>query len=457
MFRYFLTILILFSSTVHATNPTIDSLKRELNKNISPKKEILLNRNIGREYYKTQKHFDSAYYYSKVAYDIANKEGLEYEKVISQFHQALVFRALGELDVALELYNEILVYANDVNNIDLIASTINNIGDIYLEKKDYTAAKSYFNKLFILAENNNLIQLKAMQYLHFAEINYYEGKFNDSKNNILKSEHLFDSLGIKNSTHYYLLAKTYFALEEYNNAEITALVGYEKAINGNDMNFIDKYNTFLFKYYSYQRDFNKAIKYANLHFESRDSISSIKKNIEIEKILLHDQIKDHTTEIEKINSFNKYLKISLSLSTVIFTLLVILIFRLKKIKKLKKRVADTETLLDFNIVNHEITDKKLYKKIDLTLQDVSKGLEDKIHSKRISQVINLHSKKNFSKFINSLRVDEAKIMLVDQSFNYLTIEGIGNEAGFNSRSAFYNAFKAETNMTPSEYKKQVLS
>ena len=33
----------------------------------------------------------------------------------------------------------------------------------------------------------------------------------------------------------------------------------------------------------------------------------------------------------------------------------------------------------------------------------------------------------------------------------LSMDGIGKKAGFSTRSNFYNAFKTETGMTPSEY------
>lgn len=39
--------------------------------------------------------------------------------------------------------------------------------------------------------------------------------------------------------------------------------------------------------------------------------------------------------------------------------------------------------------------------------------------------------------------------------DHLTIEGIGQEVGFNSKSTFYKAFKTHMNQTPSQYKIQM--
>ena len=63
---------------------------------------------------------------------------------------------------------------------------------------------------------------------------------------------------------------------------------------------------------------------------------------------------------------------------------------------------------------------------------------------------NLH--KNFTDYINEYRIEEAKQLIQDNSL--YTIEAIGNQSGFNSKSAFYKAFKKITNTTPAKFKKQ---
>lgn len=73
----------------------------------------------------------------------------------------------------------------------------------------------------------------------------------------------------------------------------------------------------------------------------------------------------------------------------------------------------------------------------------------------ISQLINNNSDLNFNDFINSSRVNEAKEMLSSIEYENYTIIAIGLEAGFNSKSSFYSAFKKFTNKTPNEYKKSV--
>ena len=50
-----------------------------------------------------------------------------------------------------------------------------------------------------------------------------------------------------------------------------------------------------------------------------------------------------------------------------------------------------------------------------------------------------------------LRVEHAKELLKNGLTGTITIDGIGVDSGFKSRSTFYEAFKAETGMTPSQY------
>jgi AraC-like DNA-binding protein len=48
-------------------------------------------------------------------------------------------------------------------------------------------------------------------------------------------------------------------------------------------------------------------------------------------------------------------------------------------------------------------------------------------------------------------VEHAKELLKGGSADSLSIDGIGSQSGFPSRSSFYATFKAETGMTPSQY------
>ena len=78
-------------------------------------------------------------------------------------------------------------------------------------------------------------------------------------------------------------------------------------------------------------------------------------------------------------------------------------------------------------------------------------LSDDDANKYLSQVINTEHNKNFREFINTLRIKEAEKLLKETS---LKIEAVAYETGFNTISTFNIAFKKETGITPSEYRKK---
>ena len=93
--------------------------------------------------------------------------------------------------------------------------------------------------------------------------------------------------------------------------------------------------------------------------------------------------------------------------------------------------------------------EKPYLNPKITLHEVSVLLD--ISPNNLSQVINEKTGLNFNDYINSFRVKEAKLILSSPEYQKLTIDAIAKNAGFNSRTPFYNAFKKHTGMTPKEY------
>jgi AraC-like DNA-binding protein len=88
----------------------------------------------------------------------------------------------------------------------------------------------------------------------------------------------------------------------------------------------------------------------------------------------------------------------------------------------------------------------------VSIEKISKSTGISRH--HISQAINQELKINFNDYINSKRIEFAKKELINPAKKHLTIAAIAFECGFNSISAFNDAFKKQTLLTPSVYKKQ---
>lgn len=94
-------------------------------------------------------------------------------------------------------------------------------------------------------------------------------------------------------------------------------------------------------------------------------------------------------------------------------------------------------------------DHKMYRDSSLKLTEVANQMNVLPHY--LSQFLNDNLEKSFSMYINEYRIDEAKHLLVTNDL--YTIEAIGYECGFNSKSTFFTVFKKVAGVTPSQYKK----
>lgn len=96
-----------------------------------------------------------------------------------------------------------------------------------------------------------------------------------------------------------------------------------------------------------------------------------------------------------------------------------------------------------------------YRQAELSLTQLAEMVD--ISSHYLSQVINEKLACNFLDFINCYRIKEVKEKLADPAFDHYTIIAIAYTVGFNSKTAFYSAFKKQTGTTPSVYKKAIRS
>lgn len=101
-------------------------------------------------------------------------------------------------------------------------------------------------------------------------------------------------------------------------------------------------------------------------------------------------------------------------------------------------------------IETSLQDGKLFLRKDLTLRKLSEEIGEKPH--KISQTLSESMKESFSDLVNRARVDHAKQMLLDASFNHYKIEAIALESGFNNKVTFHKAFQKFESVTPATYR-----
>ena len=90
---------------------------------------------------------------------------------------------------------------------------------------------------------------------------------------------------------------------------------------------------------------------------------------------------------------------------------------------------------------------------ELSLSQLAQQLQT--NSNHLSQVINAGFGRNFKDFINAYRVEAVKKTLSNDDKKHLTLLGIANDCGFNSKATFNRTFKKFTQQTPSEFSKRL--
>jgi AraC-like DNA-binding protein len=96
--------------------------------------------------------------------------------------------------------------------------------------------------------------------------------------------------------------------------------------------------------------------------------------------------------------------------------------------------------------------KEIYLESTISLKGVADNLSTS--PREVSQVINEHAQMNFSEFVNHYRIAKARVLLADPGYMQEKIEAIAYDCGFGNVTSFNLSFKANTGMTPSQYRNQ---
>ena len=107
---------------------------------------------------------------------------------------------------------------------------------------------------------------------------------------------------------------------------------------------------------------------------------------------------------------------------------------------------------NFERLHQLIEGEQLFKDAQLSRQVLADQLG--LNPSTITRIVKEQTQQSFTDYINGYRVVAAQQLLLDPQYQIFSLQSIGTEVGFKSRSAFYNAFKKQTGSTPGAFKKQ---
>ncbi len=123
-------------------------------------------------------------------------------------------------------------------------------------------------------------------------------------------------------------------------------------------------------------------------------------------------------------------------------------------------IVNQSAEVPIDILNNILESLKTFEsnKEYLTINLKSSDLAQKCNTNTtyLSKVINNKKGKNFSQYINDLRIDFAiQKLKEDKNFRKYTIKAISEEVGFNNSESFAKAFNAKTGIQPSYFIKKI--
>lgn len=98
-----------------------------------------------------------------------------------------------------------------------------------------------------------------------------------------------------------------------------------------------------------------------------------------------------------------------------------------------------------------LVEQQLFLQANLKVGDIAKALN--LPEYRVSKALRNHlNARNFNQYVNELRIKYAQEILIDSNKKQWPVLVVGLESGFASVGPFTRAFKAQTGLTPNQYR-----
>ena len=388
------------------------------------------------------------------------------------------------------------------NNPRMMFLGADNLAYFYYLSKKLDKAREYIQIAKTIQKNN--------RYAHNGNLNYTATLIDIETGNLLNAESnakLFvedsKNLATEDQAEALILLARIKNLQGLNNESNQLLTDVVKLIEGNDLKNIEekierlKASNFeaLGENILALNALNKADSLANL-------VNSLEKQHLINERTMMLDIYDHENNAKVMNlqsQHQRYIIWTLSIGALLlFLFLILMIFYIRKRNSLYRHiVSNYKEILNFekesnhskfpernpdedtseetnsgiendksaksNVLDGEKS-KKIYTELCELIENerlyadpnfTREELVERLHTNRtyLSQIIKIHTGKNYSQLINSYRIKEAIKILSDPEKKDYPLKKLSQELGFVSSNTFSKVFQQTVGMSPSNFRK----
>lgn len=424
------------------------------------------------------------YQYASIALEFLNKyrasfeSGDEYIKGEYLGLQGLIAATSGDTKQAKIYFEKSAYYLEKTKELKSIKGVYMNLGNIYMNLDQYDKSSSFFLKAEEIEKSGILearTSLLINQSILAFEIGDQEKSFeliNLARLNAEKENNDFDRLSIAN-----IIASLYWEQNNLKAAEQNYLAGIELAKKLHNRTQESCIHRNISEFYSETDNSVKALFHLNACDSIEKNFSFAPVSAELVKSDLNFKVKQEQIENEKkslaIKVKEQQMKFLIFLITgLIFIAALLFIYQYKLKSKNKALLVQNRKLAESKessvrvakngstdpsqyselIMQLEkfVLDENGYTKANLSLDKLAKKLGT--NRTYLSEAINSHYRMNFNQWINEIRIDASRKLLISKEHQHFSIEGIAQMVGFGSISTFNTSFKRITGLTPSYFR-----
>ncbi|WP_183084577.1 helix-turn-helix transcriptional regulator [Chryseobacterium sp. 7] len=478
----------------------IDSVgiySKSLDKKIYPAKIYLLRGNLYFKFDYLKQALDS--YILALKYAKENKN--ERQIAFTELNIAFLQNYIGKYKEAAKTFRHYLYNGKSLYSIER-SQIQQNLVDAYIVLNELDSAKALIQEgiQFSLKSKD-----KYNYYKYLSQQGYYNVKTKNytkavSDLQLCKKYFSTDSSDLNTNYTLFVLGKAYVGLHEKDKA-VQNFIKIDSNIQKSNNTFpeLREVYTYLIDYYKEKNDKEKQLYYIDRFLKVDKKLDEQFQYLSTELPKKYDTptlLQEKEDIINDLKNRKTILYASIGILLLILFLILYLYYKAKKTAKEQRKIAqelihsiekrNSESTTDIkkeipelsqtpehaeteNIITktvpEEVTlfilneletfeNKQLFLKNGITLASLAKNI--KTNTSYLSETINNHKGKNFTSYLNDLRIDYVLERLVtDKKFRSYKLPAIAEEIGYNNVQAFAAAFKKKTGTTPSIYIKEI--